>query len=69
MVGNRSFWLRVTTALAKHAAVQVACRTSCKVFLSPFALKFKTGETSASSESGLTLLLYEAERRFNVPGS
>lgn len=34
MVGNRSFWPRVTTTLAKHAAGQVACRTSCKIYLS-----------------------------------
>jgi len=33
MAGNRSFWLRVATALAKHAAGQVAYRTSCSAHI------------------------------------
>ena len=43
MVGNRGFWPRVTTALAKRAAGQVACRASCKPYISRPGLEFKDG--------------------------
>lgn len=54
MVGNRSFWPWVTTALAKHTAGQVACRTSCKAEDSDAALTIQEGhETPVSSGSRL----------------
>ena len=42
VVGNRSLWLRVTTALAKHTARQVAWKLSFPVpYISPLSLAFK----------------------------
>lgn len=48
VVGNRGFWRRVTTALAKHAARQVACRTSCIPNLTKRAGKIKFARSPMS---------------------
>lgn len=52
MVGNQGFWPRVTTALAKHAAGQVACRASCHPYLAGQGVNIKFPRSPTSSGTG-----------------